>query len=287
MNAFSPAFGNFVKKVTISLVASGVLLFAAMRQSPAHRAEPVVSGPGLSVLTLNMAKQTGMQKILGEFRASPALANADILLLQEVKQDDGARQCAAEQLAAGLGLHVAYSPATTGITDQGLAILSRYPLRDVRVQPLKRFDLRYRSRTRIALAATADSPWGPVRIFNAHLDTRLNIADRLAQLQSVVQAQGEFHGPTIVGGDFNSNWFYWLDHVVPLPGRSQARGVENYMVSNGFRTALPENETTFDYLGMHLDWIWLRGLESQAYRVYPLEFSDHHAVWTRVVFPSA
>ena len=57
------------------------------------------------------------------------------------------------------------------------------------------------------------------------------------------------------------------------------------MVRNGFRTVLPVGETTFDYLGMHLDWIWLRGLESHAYRVYPLDFSDHHAVWTRVTFP--
>ncbi len=276
-----------MKKVTISAIACSLILFAVLRRAPARLADPVQSGPGISVLTLNMAKETGLQKILDEFHATPALQNGDILLLQEVKQDDGARQCAAEALAASLGLHVAYSPATTGVTDQGLAILSRYPLRDVRVQPLKRFDLRYRSRTRIALAATADSPWGAIRVFNAHLDTRLNIADRVQQLQSVVQAGGEFHGPTIVGGDFNSNWFYWVQHVLPLPGRSQARGIENYMVSNGFRTALPAGETTFDYLGMHLDWIWVRGLESQSWRVYPLEFSDHHAVWTRVVFPRA
>jgi endonuclease/exonuclease/phosphatase family metal-dependent hydrolase len=278
---------GIVKKVTISALAFFLLAFAVVRRSPAHHVAPVVSGPGISAVTLNMAKETGMEKILREFQSTPALRDADILLLQEVKQDSGARQCAAEHLAAKLGLHVVYSPATTGVTDQGLAILSRYPLRDVRVQPLQRFDLRYRSRTRIALAATADSPWGPVRIFNAHLDTRLNTADRLAQLQPVLQASAEFQGPTIVGGDFNSNSFYWLEHVLPLPGRSQARGVETFMTRHGFRTALPLGETTFDYLGMHLDWIWLRGLESQSYRVYPLDFSDHHAVWTRIVFPSS
>jgi endonuclease/exonuclease/phosphatase (EEP) superfamily protein YafD len=91
----------------------------------------------------------------------------------------------------------------------------------------------------------------------------------------------------IVGGDFNSNFFYWVEHVLPLPGRSQAHGVRNFMVRNGFSTAIPAGETTFDYLGMHLDWIWLRGLESRASRVYPLDFSDHHAVWTRVTFPPA
>jgi endonuclease/exonuclease/phosphatase family metal-dependent hydrolase len=263
-----------------------MLLFATLRRAPARHVEPPVSGPGVSVVTLNMAKETGMNKILSEFQATPALRSADILLLQEVKQDDGARQCAAEHLAESLGLHVTYSPATTGVTDQGLAILSRFPLRDIKVQPLKRFDLRYRSRTRIALAATAESPWGPVRVFNAHLDTRLNTADRLDQLQPVLQASREFHGPAIIGGDFNSNSFYWVEHVLPLPGRSQARGVQNYMVGHGFHTALPAGETTFDYLGMHLDWIWLRGVEAQGYSIYPLDFSDHHAVWTRVTFPS-
>ena len=265
-----------------------MLLFAVMRRSPARPVDPAPAGPGMSVVTLNMAKSTEIDRILGEFHGISALRDADILLLQEVKQDDGARQCAAEMLAAQLGLHVVYSPATTGVTDQGLAILSRYPLRDVHVQPLKRFDLRYRSRTRIALAATADSPWGPVRIFNAHLDTRLNTAQRLEQLQPVLQAIGEFHGPLIIGGDFNSNRFYWLEHVLPLPTwRSQALGVQDFMVRNGFRTSIPTGQATFDYLGMHLDWIWLRGLNSDASRVYPLDFSDHHAVWSRVEFPQA
>jgi len=47
--------------------------------------------------------------------------------------------------------------------------------------------------------------------------------------------------------------------------------------------AFPEpSATTFDYLGMHLDWIWLRGMRSLSWRVFPLKFSDHHACWTRI-----
>jgi endonuclease/exonuclease/phosphatase family metal-dependent hydrolase len=277
-----------VKKVTLSVFAFSLILFAVIRRSPARQVEPLITGPGMSVVTLNMAKSTEIDGILREFNGINALRDADILMLQEVKQDDGARQCAAEMLAAKLGLHVVYSPATTGVTDQGLAILSRYPLRDVQVRPLKKFDLRYRSRTRIALGATADSPWGPVRIFNAHLDTRLNTMQRLDQLQPVLQASNQFQGPLIIGGDFNSNRFYWVEHVLPLPTwRSQAHGVQDFMVRNGFHTSIPAGETTFDYLGMHLDWIWLRGLHSSVSRIYPLDFSDHHAVWSRVEFPKA
>jgi endonuclease/exonuclease/phosphatase (EEP) superfamily protein YafD len=35
---------------------------------------------------------------------------------------------------------------------------------------------------------------------------------------------------------------------------------------------------------MHLDWIWMSGLRSTGSQVLPLDFSDHHAVWTRLAF---
>ena len=89
----------------------------------------------------------------------------------------------------------------------------------------------------------------------------------------------------MIAGDFNSNPFYWVDHILPLPSwRSQAVNVNGFMRSRGFVSAIPESATTFDYLGMHLDWIWTAGLQSTGYRVLPLKFSDHHAVWTRVEF---
>jgi endonuclease/exonuclease/phosphatase family metal-dependent hydrolase len=275
-----------VRKKTLLVFAALPLLVIAAVHRPAARPTvfPADSRPGISVVTLNMAKETGVDRILSEFRDVPALSGADVLLLQEVKQDANQKQCAAEQLAASLGLHVTYSPAGPGITDQGLAILSRFPLRDVKVRTLKAYDLGFHSRSRFALEATADTPMGDVRIFNAHLDTRLNTEDRLAQLEAVVRDSQGFHGRTIVGGDFNSNRFYWLGHVLPIPARPQARGVDDYMTRLGFRTPLPVAATTFDYLGMHLDWVWLGGLQPGPFRIYPLEFSDHHAVWTRVGF---
>jgi hypothetical protein len=49
-----------------------------------------------------MAKETGVERIVRELATTPA-RQADLLLLQEVKQDNGQRQCAAEQLAAAFG----------------------------------------------------------------------------------------------------------------------------------------------------------------------------------------
>lgn len=238
----------------------------------------------ISIVSLNTAKETSAERILKELRAAPPLGNADVYLLQEVRESPG-EACVAERLGSALGMHVAYSPAAPDVRDLGLAILSRFPLRDVRIRALKSYDLRFRSRTRFALAATADTPSGPVRLSNTHLDTRLNTADRIAQLEPVVRDSVEFQGRRIVGGDFNSNPFYWWEHVLPLPAiRSQAYGIGEYMTRHGFQTAVPHAATTFDYLGMHLDWIWLAGLRPAASRVIPLEFSDHHAVWTRVEF---
>lgn len=235
-------------------------------------------------MTLNMAREASVDRVVRELQPVSGLRDADVLLLQEVKQQPGAPSVAA-QLGARLGMRVAFSPAPSGADDEGLAILSRFPLRDIRVQPLPAYDLRFHTRARFAIAATADSPWGPVRIFNTHLDTRLNARDRLAQLASVVRAGDGFTGPKIVGGDFNSNSFYWIGHVLPFPAaHSQARDIQDYMTQAGFRTGLPLHQTTFDYLGMHLDWIWSQGASVAATHVYPLDFSDHHAVWTRLQF---
>ncbi len=229
----------------------------------------------LSVVTLNLAKEPSAARMAAEIGAIPALRNADVFLLQEVEP-----RSAAAELGAKLGLHVVGSKEAAEIPNLGLAILSRYPLRDVRIRPLRKYDLVYHSRSRFALSATADTPWGPVRIVNTHLDTRLNAPDRLAQLEDAIRDLGA--GPTIVGGDFNSNWFYWIHHVLPVPAGSQGKPVSSFMSKAGYRSAIPASLTTFDWLGQHLDWIWLRGLGTAESRVYPLKFSDHHACWTRV-----
>jgi endonuclease/exonuclease/phosphatase family metal-dependent hydrolase len=276
-----------VKNQTTRLALQALLVCTALvrggRSVPVSVPAPAASG--ISVVSLNTAKETDAGRITRELRASPELGRADILLLQEVKQAAGEAQPSAVRVADELGLRVAYAPAASGVRDQGLAILSRYPLRDVRVIHLKPYDLRFHSRSRFALAATADSPWGPVRIVNAHLDTRLNGGERIEQLAPAVRESEAFSGPRIVGGDFNSNAFYWVARLLPVPAvHPQKQAIQNFMWRHGFTSALPANESTYDYLGLRLDWIWSHGLKAHASRVFPLDFSDHHAVWTRFSF---
>lgn len=231
----------------------------------------------VSVVTLNMAKQTGVQPIVAELRSIDALRAADLFLLQEVARGTAA------PIAAALGLHAAERPEAPDAPYTELAILSRYPLRDIRVRNLGRYSLVFHIRSRYALSAIADTPWGPLRIVDTHLDTRLNLADRLSQLDGALAELPDAR--VILGGDFNSNPFFWIDHVAPLPAiPSQAAGVEQHLRARGWESAIPRSATTFDYLGMHLDWIWLHGPRTVSWRVYPLRFSDHHACWALVRF---
>jgi endonuclease/exonuclease/phosphatase family metal-dependent hydrolase len=161
----------------------------------------------------------------------------------------------------------------------GLAILSRYPLRDMEVVALPHINLNLRSRVRIALAATADTPSGPVRIINTHLDTRIELLPRIKQLEPALERANSQSYPVILGGDFNTNPCRWMWNMLPLPyAQNQANGLESYMRSQGYVSPVPATLATHDLFGMRLDWVFLKGFESAGYRIQPIRYSDHHAV---------
>src|SRR5262245_36117399 len=154
----------------------------------------------LTIASLNIA---------GQPRIKDALVNwvqqrhFDIVLLQEVGEHAMDGSTFITEIGERLGYHVAYAPATVfGDTEkQGLAILSRDPISDIRTVPLTYHRLRFKSRCRIGLAATVATAAGAVRVINVHLDTRINSKERVAQLAPVIDALGAADGPQIVGGD--------------------------------------------------------------------------------------
>ena len=62
-----------------------------------------------------------------------------------------------------------------------------------------------------------NSPAGEVRIINVHLDTRINADRRVEQLQPVLEAAGQFDGGVVIGGDLNTQNFFWVENVLPIP----------------------------------------------------------------------
>jgi endonuclease/exonuclease/phosphatase family metal-dependent hydrolase len=229
-----------------------------------------------------MAKETDSAKIVSQLRAASRVQTADVMLLQEVAHAPGHTGSVADEIAAELKMNVAYAPAAPGVTDQGIAVLSRYPLRDVRIVKLCRYDLLWHSRTRFAMTVTAATPAGDIRIANAHLDTRVNAGERVRQLEGALADDGG-GGARIIAGDFNTNNFYWLLHALPLPvPQIQTSAIRRMMARRGFASALPGSTATFDHLGMQLDWVFSRGLRTRDVEVIPMPFSDHHALWVEL-----
>jgi endonuclease/exonuclease/phosphatase (EEP) superfamily protein YafD len=233
----------------------------------------------LSVVSLNMAKEADVGRIFKELGDHKSILDADVLLLQEVAKPSERAPSVADEIAGRLNRHVLFASPEKLPTTLGVAIVSKYPLRDAHIRNLRRANLVFRTRSRVALAATVDTPVGPVRIAEAHLDTRINPEARADQIDPVVRDAEAFNGPAVIGGDFNTNDLLWFAAVVPIPapGR-QAAAVRRLMESHGFFTPFGPTGATFDHLGMELDWIYSNRLRPVSAAVQPLDFSDHHAI---------
>jgi len=248
------------------------------------RAIPQSRDGALTVGSLNMAAD---MRTVDRLEVWTRQRGIDVVLLQEVGAEgtDGAELMAA--LNRRLGFNFVYAPADPhpdGGTE-GLAIASRFALKDVSVQPLPYHDLPFKSRCRIALSATAVTPIGPVRLVNVHLDTRINDDARMEQLMPAVEATARFDGPRILGGDLNTMDIRWVGSMVPLFYlQRQADAVRAWMSSRGFSTPFTETPATLPMfvLPMKADWLFMNGLESLTQGVDPIQYSDHRGIWAYV-----
>lgn len=246
---------------------------------------PRAPGP-VTLASLNMAEETDYRQVLEEFHRSQTLADADVVLLQEVVHSDS-RDGLLQGLSRELGMQAVFSSATEPRPDgrvDGIALLSRYPIQSAGAFGLTAFNLNVRSRCRHALAATLAAPNGQsMQAFNVHLDTRINAENRIRQLQPVLEAAQGFQGPVVIGGDMNTNPNFWIKHLIPIPWMHDQHGpVDRLFASHGFATPMDGSVATHDMLGLRLDWIYLRGLAGAEWGVEDIDFSDHRAVWLRL-----
>jgi endonuclease/exonuclease/phosphatase family metal-dependent hydrolase len=236
----------------------------------------------MRIASLNIAKKYG-PNVLAEIGRQSDLRKADVLLLQEVV--DGEPSHMAAEIGRALGLNAVFEPAfqLNAQFMEGLAILSRYPIGCATAVRLSHNKLHFHTRKRIVIAATVASPQGPVRIVNTHLDNRINRNAKRAQLREVLALSDGFEGPCVIGGDFNSANFLWISHLLPIPGVQSLRAVvEREMEPRGFTTPLGSGPGTLHFLGLKLDWIYLRGLTARESGVTPIAFSDHNSVWVTI-----
>ena len=299
MSSFLLALWIGVEPASLALEDSRSLLEDHVPSAPQEGAR--IPSPNITVVSLNTAQEEDSQRILRTLAASALMREADVYAFQEVVTRAGTP--VVEEVARQLGHHVAFAPSThpalletangdqrdlASDDDQGLAILSRYPITDAVVLPLERHDVVWHNRRRFTLAVTVETPAGPVRIWNIHLDNRINSSDRLEQLAPVLaQARDHAgaHGDTarIIAGDFNTNNFFWIGHIMPIPvPGSHTSAVRKAMEEAGFQTPFEDSLITLPRVLRHLDWIFMDRLEALASGVEPVEFSDHRAVWAQL-----
>lgn len=267
------------------LVAALILASAAIFSWPdaAGKRRILTSSGQLCVVSLNLAKKRDARRILRDFQQAPC-ETVDVFLLQEVVHGKD-KPSVAEELGRELGYSVAFRPAAPEVFDQGLAILSRFPLGEAWVTPLKTYDLKFRSRRRFTLSTVVHTPAGDLRLWNVHLDTRINPSERVQQLEPVLRAAARADRPSLIGGDLNTNRFHWLGNVLPYPGlQSQAESVRDAMARIGFATPL-NGTTTFPFLWQQLDWLYVKGVDVLDSGAFPARSSDHHAIWAALDLP--
>lgn len=254
----------------------------------------------IRVVSFNVKLGKDIKALVREMRDNPALSGADIFLLQEIEsfpKEEGSSRT--RKLAEKLRLNYVYAPARVQVREDkngkqrtgthGLAILSRFPLRDIEIIPLPFFKLKIRSRRRIAVAATAMVPGGEIALFNLHLDTRLNSRNRIEQLKPVVEAAAKVSGkPIIIGGDFNTNPFRWLWSSIPWFRSNQAQAVDEYMRESGFAAPLKDSGTTArrGMFRLRLDSLFILGAELNSHGVERgVKISDHYPLWIELAWP--
>lgn len=215
-------------------------------------------------------------------------AMVDVLLLQEVENEIQYPEYI-ERVAFEYGYYAMYvSSRTAGKSrTHGLAVLSRFPLCSSQVLELPRFNLGFHSRRRIATVAELQTPRGELRVCNIHLDSRLNIQERLHQLSSVLGHVQQYSSQmVVVGGDFNTVPLAFWKNVLPFKYVNQKKNLQEHLLAHGFTTFTDKRISTFRprTLRWLLDGLYVRNATFQSYGVdRSLMLSDHIPLWAELV----
>jgi len=242
----------------------------------------------IRIVSYNIRWRSGddLNELIKLFRNDAELGNPAIMALQEVdrKKKRSGNTNTAKLLAEELGLYYAWAAPPTAKTGEeeetGVAILSAYPLADVR-----RIVLPHEGpgkRRRVALGASIKAGDVEIRVYSAHAETRISMDKKIDQLSAVLEDLKSHNQqtPAIIMGDFNT----WQPDAAPKTIK--------LFSDAGFVTPFG-SEKTFSQkvllvpIDLRLDWIWMRGFEAINCGIdREVKVSDHWPLWTNVKLQS-
>ena len=239
----------------------------------------------IKVVSFNIRFRGGedLQRLVKFFREDPEIGNATVLGLQEVDRNKKRtrNQNTVKTIADELGMHYAWaappSPRPSQEEETGVALLSRYPLIDIR-----RLVLPHEGpgrRRRVALGATVKMGDLKLRVYSVHSETRMSMDKKVGQMGAAIEDLAKYPKdmPAIVMGDLNT----WESDA-------GTRTVKLF-TGEGFHTPFDGQSTfcqqiLFVPLKMKLDWIWLRNIQAIHHGVdREIKLSDHWPLWTRII----
>lgn len=204
----------------------------------------------LRVVSFNVREGVEVDSALAVLATEPALAGADVVLLQEM-DGPGVRRVA-ERLGMGFVYYPSVVRRTTG-RDFGNAVLSRWP-----IVADEKLVLPHRSifggTQRTATVATLRVGRTPVRVYSVHLATWMNQAqrDRRDQMGAILRDAAPYPH-VIVGGDLNDpdmagmaalRGFAWPTREGP---RTASVGRLDHIVFKGLRSPGPGAAGTVEH----------------------------------------
>ena len=239
----------------------------------------------IKVVSYNIRWRGGeeLDQLIKLLKQNSDIAGASIIGLQEVdrnKQRTG-KVNTVRLIAEKLGRYYAWAAPPTAKAameeETGVAILSSYPLKDVR-----RIVLPHPGpgrRRRVAIGATVDIAETPLRIYSVHSENRMSVGKKLEQTKAVLEDLANYpkHMSAIVLGDLNT----WQSDSV--------KKTSELFIRENFTTPFANGKSTFLRtilvipIKLKLDWIWLRGLEGTSHGIdKKIGLSDHWPLWVVV-----
>lgn len=232
-----------------------------------------VSTPGafdgvLKVISWNIKFSEKMPEALEDFAEFAELADADIILLQEMDEEG------VDALARALSYNYVYFPASIHTHHErnfGNAILAKWPIHDAEKLLLPHQNPK-NQQTRIAAKAVVAVEDVEVLTYSVHTETFwLPPARRADQVQTLIDDVDPDRQHVIVGGDFNT--------LTPVSVAAVAERFEQA----GFQWATEGVGSTVESVPIPLtmDFIFTKGMTVlNAGSVDGVDASDHRPIWT-------